>query len=310
MDRSSCRSCSNHYPFKKMTTGINSTYSGRKYRKANNDAVVYENISEGYDRNAIVYPEGKIIQLTGVYREIAGRYYWQIVYNADYWADLSAGWQPYALNSTQYTPTQAQRLVDGIIRNNQYILNNNLLCARFASLLSVSERQQLYMLQLRMEERNKALQNNSILYSQHVGSPAGWALLSGYLDKFMKNPGIGVAVSATAILITFAIVVASLSTAAYFAYRAYFRQSEQDVKFSKNLTETLQRKLSEQDYRQLLNETQGIVTKTKIKQQLASIGGNLKTLLLVGIGIVIALRAPKWIDAGRKAPVGGTQKNK
>lgn len=199
---------------------------------------------------------------------------------------------------------QAQDVINGIIRNNQYILNNNLLCARFANKLTTAERQMLYNLQSRLEQRNEALNNDELLRNKQEGYPEGYAEFGDYLESFMRTPNIGVVtLSATAVIWIAAIVVTSLSTAAYFAYQAYFKESEQDVKYSKQLTQTLQAKLTEEEYRQLLQETAGLLTRQKITQQIASVGGNLKNLLLVGLGLLIALRTPQWIDAAQKAPV-------
>ena len=88
-----------------------------------------------------------------------------------------------------------------------------------------------------------------------------------------------------------------------FAYQTYFRESEQDVRYSRELTESLKNKLTEAEYQQLLEETAGLLTRQKISQQIASIGGNLKNILLIGLGLLIALRSPKWIDAAQKAPL-------
>jgi hypothetical protein len=203
---------------------------------------------------------------------------------------------------------QAQDVINGIIRNNQYILNNNLLCARFANKLTTAERQMLYNLQYRLEQRNEALQNDELLSAQSEGYPEGYSEFGSELESFMRNPGIGFTLSATAIICISAVVVGALSTAAYFAYKAYYDESAQDVKYSRQLTETLQAKLTEEEYQQLLQETAGLLTRQKITQQIASIGGNLKNLLLVGLGLLVALRAPQWIDAAQKAPVK-TKKN-
>lgn len=213
-------------------------------------------------------------------------------------------WEYLGASTKTISVGQAQDVINGIIRNNQYILNNNLLCARFANKLTTAERQMLYNLQYRLEQRNKALQNDELLSAQTEGYPEGYSEFGSELESFMRNPGIGlVTLSATAIIFVSAVVVGALSTAAYFAYKAYYNESAQDVKYSRQLTETLQSKLTEEEYRQLLQETAGLLTRQKITQQIASIGSNLKNLLLVGLGLLIALRTPQWIDAAQKAPV-------
>lgn len=213
-------------------------------------------------------------------------------------------WEYLGKSNKNITYNQAQDVINGIIRNNQYILNNNLLCARFANKLTKTERQMLYNLQSRLEQRNEALNNDELLRNKQEGYPEGYVEFGDYLESFMRAPNIGVVtLSTTAVIWIAAVVVTSLSTAAYFAYQAYFKESEQDVKYSKQLTQTLQAKLTEEEYRQLLQETAGLLTKQRIRQQIASIGGNLKNLLLVGLGLLIALRAPQWIKTAQNKPV-------
>lgn len=213
-------------------------------------------------------------------------------------------WEYLGKSNKNITYNQAQDVINGIIRNNQYILNNNLLCARFANKLTKTERQMLYNLQSRLEQRNEALNNDELLRNKQEGYPEGYVEFGDYLESFMRAPNIGVVTLSTmAVIWIAAVVVTSLSTAAYFAYQAYFKESEQDVKYSKQLTQTLQAKLTEEEYRQLLEETAGLLTKQRIRQQIASIGGNLKNLLLVGLGLLIALRAPQWIKAAQDKPV-------
>lgn len=199
----------------------------------------------------------------------------------------------------QYSVSTSQNLVNGIISNNKYILSNNLLCARFANKLTKEERKILYGLQNNLRTRNNALIEDGILADVQEGTPEGYSLLGPYLDSFMASPGIGVVVSTTAIVVT-AVVTAALATAAYFAYKYYHNQSASDVKYSKQLTETLLSRLTEEEYKQLLNETQGIVTKSKIKQHLSLIGSGLKTLLILALGAFVVLRSPYYIDKWRE----------
>lgn len=284
-----------------MNEGVNYNYAGRRYK--NTGGAIAVNISDSYNLEFIVNPLGTIITLTGFYRQVGGKYYYQLTRNAEQWADISSGWQPYSLNSTRYSTQQAQNIVNGIIKNNQYILINNLFCARFANRLNIEERRLLYSLQYRLQERNSALQNNSLLQISNAGYPEEWIHLENYLVNFISNPEIGIVISSTAVLITAALVVASLSTAAYFAYQAYFKQSENDVKYSKKLAETLQDKLTNEEYEQLRKETQGMITKAKIQQQISSIGGNIKTLLLIVAGAFVVLRLPQWIKSIQSEPV-------
>lgn len=283
-----------------------SEYAGGRVRGVNGAIVVYikpNGVQTGgaqYDGVSVIFT------LTGWVWMNGDILYLQTLEQPDTYIQLTQDnttWEYLGASTKAITVSQAQDIINGIIRNNQYILNNNLLCARFANKLTKQQRQTLYNLQYRLEQRNEALKNDELLTNQQEGYPEGYSEFGSELQSFMKNPGIGVALSTTAIICIAAIVVGSLSTAAYFAYQAYYKESEQDVKYSKQLTETLQAKLTEEEYRQLLQETAGLLTRQKISQQIASIGGNLKNLLLVGLGLLIALRAPKWIDAAQKAPV-------
>lgn len=282
-----------------------SEYAGGRVRGVNGAIVVYIQ-PNGVQTGGMQYSGSVLFTLTGWAWMDGDILYLQTLEKPNTYIQLTQDnttWEYLGASTNAITVSQAQDIINGIIRNNQYILNNNLLCARFANKLTKQQRQTLYNLQYRLEQRNEALKNDELLSAQTEGYPEGYSEFGSELESFMKNPGIGVALSTTAIICIAAIVVGSLSTAAYFAYQAYYKESEQDVKYSKQLTETLQAKLTEEEYRQLLQETAGLLTRQKITQQIASIGGNLKNLLLVGIGLLIALRAPKWIDAAQKAPV-------
>lgn len=280
-------------------------YAGAKFRSIspNEYSQIYVVSSlSGYNYESYLYPPQKTVTTTGmVYYLNENTIFLQLAENPLLAIQLDRddlAWEGISQNNKTYTQAQAQDLVNGIIRNNQYILNNNLLCARFANKLSLDQRKMLYNLQDRLEKRDAALREGEVFSSMGEGQPEGYSELSSYLEAFMKNPGIGViTLSATGIIIISAIVIGSLSTAAYFAYQAYFKESEQDVKYSRELTAALQAKLTEEEYQQLLKETAGLLTKQRILQQIGSIGGNLKNLLLVGLGLLIALRAPQWINA-------------
>ena len=80
-----------------------------------------------------------------------------------------------AIKPKTYTQTQAQALVNKITTNNQLILQNNLLCARFADRFSSSEIQQIRSLQNRLQSRNEALKTNGLLQIDRTSYPAGYA---------------------------------------------------------------------------------------------------------------------------------------
>ena len=83
------------------------------------------------------------------------------------------------------------------------------------------------------------------------------------------------------------VVVASLGAAAYFAYKAMYKESRDDVKFSDDLTRKLTSKLTDEEYNELVEETQGIVTKAKITTSLSNTGAILKWGLIIIGGLAI-----------------------
>lgn len=185
------------------------------------------------------------------------------------WIHMADGW---TRDSLSYSVSQdvAQSLVNRIIAADRKIIANNLLCARFAHKMLPEQKTQLYNLQLRLQARQSALENDGLCSDIKKGYPEGYSELESYLSSFMASGGVGVAI--WAIVVVAAVVVASLSTAAYFAYKAYAAEAEQDVKYSTELTKALTSKLTEEEYNQLLNETKGIVTKAKIRQSLSNYG--------------------------------------
>lgn len=286
----------------------NKTYTGKVYRKTSSMAAVYSNI-DGYYREELIVPNGTEYMLTGYYQYMNGVYYYQCDHSQSRWINISEGWQQVGYNTINYSQAQAQELVNGIIENNKYILENNLLCARYSYLLSSAQQKQLYDLQKRLQNRNEALQNTQLCSEQQNSYPAGYANLGNYLDQFMYS-GVGVVISTGAIIVVSAIVLVLASTAAYLAYKAYYNESKQDVKYSAELTKTLQAKLTEQEYQQLMNETQGIVTKAKITQKINAVAGSTSNLLIFALGAYCFLRLPIWIENIRTAPAGKKSKTK
>lgn len=198
-----------------------------------------------------------------------------------YFIYLPDGWTEYtSVNVSTYSQTQAQALVDKIIKNNIAITQNNLVCARYASRFSPEQQQLIRDLQTRVVERENALKNEGLCTDIQMSYPRGYVELEPYLAALMNGQAIGLAT--WAICVIAASVVLVTSTAAYFAYRAFANESENDVKYSKELTKALTDKLTEEEYQQLLNETKGIVTKSRLKQAISSYG-NIAKWALFGI---------------------------
>ena len=239
---------------------------------------------------------------SGVSVGVATGYYWQDDYVlyvqltngmyavVDYMAgDPDWNFDKYEKSITQYSQSQAQALVNKIIKNNEQIICNNLLCARYANKLTENQRAQVRELQHRLQARNNALQAGGLTKDVQTSYPAGYAEMSAYLDKLMAGEGVGVAT--WVVVVIAATVIAATATAAYFAYKSLADESEKDVKFSKDLTRTLTSKLTEEEYQQLLDETKGIVTKARIKQAVGSYGKVLTiAAFVVGGGLLY-----RWI---------------
>lgn len=193
---------------------------------------------------------------------------------------LSDGWQEVGqVPVAQYSQTQAQALVNQIIRNNESILRNNLLCARYANRFTPGQQAQIRELQNRLQARNNALQAGGLCDQIQTGYPAEYAELSAYLDALMSGETIGVAT--WVVVVIAATVLAATATAAYFTYKSLADESEKDVKFSKELTATLVNKLTEEEYQQLLQETKGLLTKSKIKGLIRGGSSVAKVALLI-----------------------------
>lgn len=186
------------------------------------------------------------------------------------------------------TPNDAQGYVNGIIAANKAILENNLLCARFADKMTVSQRNTLWSLQTRLTLRDNALRRDGLCQRQTQSYPQGYAKLNGYLVDFMDNPKLSGIGSTTLLIIVSAVVVASLGTAAYFAYRYYYEEAIKDVKYSDELTATLKAKLTEEEYAALEKETAGMITKATLAAKVGTSFGWLKYIAFGGLAAFAA----------------------
>lgn len=265
---------------------FNVTYAGQVY--AMTGGTLYD-FRDGYFSGVSgsayiddsVYVDSLRVALTGYYLEsVRGNIGYQT--KSGKYIILNEGWQHVGeVAIAQYSQTQAQALVNKIIKNNKLIISNNLLCARFADRLSEAEKSRVRELQTRLMSRNAALKDNGLTKDVQSSYPSGYAELSAYLDALMSGETIGVAT--WVVVVIAATVIAATATAAYFAYKSLAAESEQDVKYSKELTSILTSKLTEEEYQQLLDETKGIVTKARIRQALGSYWNALKWVAL-GVG--------------------------
>lgn len=264
----------------------NREIAGRYYRMENGE--VYSWNAAGKMAYAGVRTGStSVVQLTGAYVTTArGTTMYQTTGGG--YIDLLDGWQQYQSGTLPtYSQTQAQYMLDRLLKNQRTILQNNLVCAKYADKFTSDQQQRLFELQSRLEARDEALRRDGLCNGLVESYPKGYANLEKYLLDFMERPvknedfdyGIG---SVTATIIVTAVVIASLATAAYFAYRAYYNESEQDVKWSKELTAVLASKLTDEEYEQLKAETAGIVTKAKLKVMFGSMVNVAKYALVAG----------------------------
>lgn len=263
----------------------NSKYVGQFYKML--DGEVYELRPDGkFAYAGVDSSSNMLVQLTGYYRIGAdGKEMFQTTTNG--WIRLSDGWENTGYSPIrQYSAKDVEYYINKMIRNNAKILENNLVCALFANKLNDEEKLDLYLLQTRLKNRNQHLLDDGLCTDIKVASPPGYSLLENKLDSFMQSysSGIGVVLSTTAVLVVSAVVVASLATAAYFAYKALFNESAEDVKYSDELTKKLISKLTPEEYNQLLNETQGIVTKAKLSSKFGGAFGLVK-LVAIAAGV-------------------------
>ena len=282
------------------------TYQGRVYAAGSANAALYDFRNGGFYgvlASAVVDEEGFQnsfrVALTG-YNETSkkGAVGWQT--KSGDWIILSEGWQLVGTAPVaQYSQTQAQALVNKIIKANQTILCNNLICARYANKLTEDQQAQVRALQSRLQTRNSALQAEGVTTNVRTSYPAGYAEMSAYLDALMSGEAIGVAT--WVVVVIAATVIAAAATAAYYWYKSLADEAEKDVKFSKELTRVLTSKLTEEEYNQLLQETKGIATKSRIKQLVGDSWTTIKMLALVGVIGFIAFDVTRYYMRGNKA---------
>lgn len=249
------------------------------------DGEYLHNVSVSVDQNE-AYTQ---IILTGWYLAITAGNYYQTTGGEYYKYDAEQAEKGYLGRTTVNASVgTAQTYINGVIAANKTILENNLLCARFAAKLTSDERYTLYQLQRRLTRRDTALRRDGFCQQQTQSYPRGYSNLNGYLVDFMDDPKLAGIGSTTLFIVVSAVVVASLGAAAYFAYRAYYEQAIKDVKYSDELTATLRAKLTDDEYRQLEQETAGMITKATIAAKTQSAFGWAKYVALGGMAALAA----------------------
>ncbi len=198
---------------------------------------------------------------------------------------------------SQYT---SQNIIEKLIANNQYIFENNLLISRFSDRLTSTEKYQLYYLQARLDEREQMLREGSDVFSQmQEAQIAGYSNYQLYLSLFMSkyNPSVGLVITTTTAIVLSAVVIASLATAAYFAFKVAYEESVTDVELSKEMLTIFEKyKMTDEDIATIERETQGIVTKAVLMSKIKTTFGSLSNILLIAAGAVGFYYLLQWKD--------------
>ena len=247
--------------------------------KAVEVGAVIQKIGHGF-----TVPVGTVVTLTGWYDD----YKYYIVEYPGYFINLS-GWEHLGY-SAQVSPNKAQNIVNKLLKNNQYIFENNLLLARFANRLNLSEKNTLYGLQKRLEERDNMLREADVFSSLGEARIMGYSNYQSYLDEFMSshNSGVGLVISTTWAIIISVVLIGSLSTAAYYAFKAAYEESKKDVELSRKMLQIFEKyQMTEEDIAIIQQETQGIVTKRVLMEKINNWLGNTKLLIIGGLAVLL-----------------------
>lgn len=232
----------------------------------------------GYAYLSLRKDDGYFLTTTGLY----------VCINLQSEETVKKNWSVERLAPVQkYTAQDTQEVINKLIANNKRIYENNLLCARYASLLTENERSTLKLLQERLELRNEELSNPTFIKSNNAETPSGYATFVPYLEALMNESNAGVGSITLAIIITAVVTATAIGGAGYYLYKRLYEQSAEDVKFSDELTKILTDKLTDEEFAQLKQETQGIVTKAKLKERLNN--GKNKLLIYAGAALVALL---------------------
>lgn len=261
---------------------FNPSIAGVQYKAVKNGASLYrDNLNGG---QGWYYDIGTVVTLSGW---IEGTQYY-VEDSPGCYIFMSGDWQKVA-NPITKSQAQAQEVVNGLLKNNQYIFENNLLLARYANKLSKQEMATLYLLQKRLERREQQLREADVFSEMQEARIMGYSNYQGYLDRFMTDyttGAIGLVISTTASIIIGAVVVASLGTAAYFAFKAAYEESKQDVELSRKMMKIFEKyNMTEADIQTITQETQGIVTRKVIMEKINNFLGNTK-MLIIGAGLL------------------------
>lgn len=235
----------------------------------------YNNASVQTTGRGFTVPTGTIVTLSGWYD--GNKYY--IVEYPNYY--ISIGEWAQIDDAAAISLSQSQNIINKLLKNNQYIFENNLLLARYSSRLNSQEKTTLYNLQKRLENRDNLLREADVFSALEEARVMGYSNYQNYLNQFMASGGVGLVISTTTAIIIGAVVVASLSTTAYFAFSALYEESVKDVELSREMLKVFEKyNMSEEDIAVIEEETQGIVSKAVLLEKINTTFGNIKTIVI------------------------------
>jgi hypothetical protein len=247
-----------------------------------------------YGTVKISFGVGGTATMTGLGIEFSdGDYGYQIIFNNQYGYIFSsdmAQWQRVTSSNGSYQVTQ--NIINELIDNNKWILENNLLCARGLELaqsvgvaMPVGFRQNLYNLQARLVARNlKIKESESVQDVQEAASP-NFSVYNQSLVTFMETPQIGI-IPVIYIIVVAVILIASTAVTTWAIFKSLHAESKADFSLSSDLTAQLVKYLPADTYKQLMAENAANQKKAQEAIDAASGKSLMNTIKYIGAGLI------------------------
>ena len=234
------------------------------YANGDKSLVHFDNMD--YHTYFIVPKDTRVGLYTGRFVQIEKQVFYQIEFEA-YLKDGAGNIHKFGYIDRDYYRAEKIRQKTGtdimmqeLIKNNKSILENNLLCAALIDKIDVADiqipneyRSRLIALQTNLQQRDKHLSESIFIDKKTVASPLGFDKYSQQLSDFMKDPGIGIAPVVIYIVVSVVFGI-MLSGIIYLLFKSDHSQSKLDITYSKDLTATLLKKLTPEEYQQLITE--------------------------------------------------------
>ncbi|MDR1544469.1 MAG: hypothetical protein LBS50_08710 [Prevotellaceae bacterium] len=265
---------------------VENSLKSKAVKVVNAGAIIYVQYNDNnyIDKELGSSEIGTIVNCTGAYIPLNDG---STIYQTEggFWANIRQNnndWKFVSRTVSAISITTAQDYINATLANNASIFENNLFCARFASKLNNSEKQVLFGLQTRLMQRNEMIKNSAEIESKVESYPNGYIKWESQLNAFMQDPYI----NSVTTLIIISCVILFVTITSIVLYKKIYSESKNDVKFSKNLTRTLESRLTKEEREQLYNETAGLITAARIKEKTKSIAGGLSFgLIAIAAGL-------------------------